>query len=137
MQCVLKILLSASLLCEAIVIGSPQSSRTTEPPAPKQTSNARMFAKGPLVKIDPANQIMVVNTQTGPVTFTLTDQTKIFRGKVPGKITGDQLRPGETIALSYYADEGGRLLVVRIKAAPVEVPQSTEAVPAPPRASQP
>ncbi len=130
MQHVLKLLLSAVVVCELTAIGSPRRGWAADPPAPKRISSANLFAKGQLVEIDPAKQLLVVKTSKGPVAFVLTSQTKIFRGKGPGKIAADQLRPGETVAVSYYDDESGHLIVVRIKAAPMEVVSSADTTPA-------
>lgn len=79
------------------------------------------IAKGPIEAIDAARQQLTIRTKQGTRTFGLTDRTYIFRGKE--KITADQLKVGEIIALRYYTDQQGRLLLHRIKA------QAAEATP--------
>lgn len=95
----------------------------TQPPPP--------FAKGPVARIDLINKQLTLKLKDGEHTFTITDQTYIFRGKE--KITADKLKLGEIIALSFYTDAAGRTLVRRIKAPEVAPPVTdSENKPGPP-----
>jgi hypothetical protein len=72
------------------------------------------FAKGTLQAHDLLRHSLKVKTEDGVRTFTYTDRTYVFRGK--DKITPDKLMIGESIALSFYTEADGRVLVKRIKA---------------------
>jgi hypothetical protein len=72
------------------------------------------FAKGTLQANDLLRRLLKLKTEDGTRTFTYTEHTYIFRGKE--KITSDKLVVGETVALRFYTDKDGRILVGRIKA---------------------
>ena len=72
------------------------------------------FAKGTLDSIDLFRHQLKLKTGDGLRTFSYTANTYIFRGKE--KITPDGLKVGETIALRFYTDADGQVLVRRIKA---------------------
>jgi hypothetical protein len=72
------------------------------------------FAKGVLQANDLLRRLLKLKTEDGVRTFAYTEHTYIFRGKE--KITPDKLVVGETIALKFYTDKEGRVLVYRIKA---------------------
>lgn len=72
------------------------------------------FAKGTLDSVDLLRHQLKLKTKDRVHTFTYTANTYIFRGKE--KITPDGLKPGETIALRFYTDKDGQVLVRRIKA---------------------
>ena len=103
-------------------------SKDTKPPAPPP------FAKGPIAKLDLAAKQLTLTLRDGPHTYAYTDRTYIFRGKE--KITADKLKPGETIALSLYADADGHVFVRRIKA-PEMSPPATDTEKQPEPSAQP
>jgi len=72
------------------------------------------FAKGTIDSIDLFRHQIKLKTKTGVRPFTYTATTYIFRGKE--KIAAEGLKPGEVIALRYYTDPEGQVLVRRIKA---------------------
>ena len=72
------------------------------------------FAKGTIESLDLLRHQFKLKTEDGVRTFTYTANTYIFRGKE--KITPDGLKTGETIALRFYTDSEGQILVRRIKA---------------------
>ncbi len=72
------------------------------------------FTKGTLRDIDFLRHELRLATVDGVRTFTYTPQTYIFRDKA--KVTVDQLKTGEIIALRFNTDNDGISTVVRIKA---------------------
>ena len=88
------------------------------------------FAKGTLQAHDFLRRTLTLKTKDGPRTFTYTVRTYIFRGKE--KITPDKLKTGEIIALRFYTEKDGRILVQRMKvyepvqSAGAESPTTTE-----------
>ena len=89
------------------------------------------FAKGTLDSIDLLRHQLKLKTADGLRTFTYTPYTYVFRGKE--KITPEGLKTGETIALRFYTDNEGNVLVRRIKAYGTTQPAPAE----PPRAIEP
>ena len=72
------------------------------------------IAKGAIKEIDLLRHQIKLTTEDGPRTFTYTSRTYIFRDKE--KITADNLKVGEVIALRFNTDKDGNVLVQRIKA---------------------
>ena len=72
------------------------------------------FAKGTLDSIDLLRHQLKLKIENNLRTFTYTANTYIFRGKE--KITPEGLKAGEIIALRFYTDNEGQVLVRRIKA---------------------
>ena len=124
----------AVIVTLTVCTASPISAQTnppakdTKPPAPPP------FAKGPIAKLDLAAKQLTLTLKDGPHTYAYTDRTYIFRGKE--KITADKLKPGETIALSLYADADGHVFVRRIKA-PESSPPATDTEKKPEPSAQP
>ena len=77
------------------------------------------IAKGELNQVDLLRRQIKLATQDGVRTFDYTDKTYIFRGKE--KITADQLKPGEIIAVRFTTDKDGNAVLVRIKAQASEI----------------
>ena len=71
-------------------------------------------AKGSIKEIDLLRRQIKLTTEDGLRTFTYTSRTYIFRDKE--KITADNLKVGEIVALSFTTDKDGMVLVQRIKA---------------------
>ncbi len=80
----------------------------------KQGRAQLQFAKGTLESIDLLRHQLALRIGGDLRTFTYTADTYIFRGKE--KITPDGLKTGETVALRFFTEEDGRVLVRRIKA---------------------
>jgi hypothetical protein len=72
------------------------------------------IAKGSIKEIDLLRHQLKLTTEDGLRTFTYTSRTYIFRDKE--KITADNLKVGEIVALSFTTDKDGVVLVQRIKA---------------------
>ena len=89
------------------------------------------LAKGPIEKIDLVHQLLTLKTRDGLETFMWTENTYIFRGKV--KISADKLKPGEIIALRFYAGDQGQRLVQRIKASTNDQATATGPLTEPPK----
>jgi Cu/Ag efflux protein CusF len=118
----LRITLLCVLLTGTIVFANPK-------PAPTPVVPNR--AKGPIEKLDLPANLITLTTKEGPRTFLLTPKTYVFRNK--DKITPAQLKVGETIAMSLYPDEQGRLLINRIKAYALPVSTTTNSPPVVPK----
>lgn len=129
MRPTLKLLLGAFAAALILIIAGPWSSTAQDRPVSKPPSNTRLFAKGPIELIDSARKLFVIKTRAGSQQFELSPDIRVFRGrgKERVKITVDQLRPGEIIALSYFTDERGQPLLIRIKAATLVEPAGPEA----------
>lgn len=82
------------------------------------------FAKGTLDSIDLLRHQLKLRIGDNLRTFTYTANTYIFRGKE--KITPEGLKVGETIALRFYTDSEGQVLVRRIKAYGTAQPTGAE-----------
>ena len=88
---------------------------TSESREEAQQRRAKLpFAKGTIDSIDLLRHQLKLKTKGDLRTFTYTARTYIFRGKE--KITPEGLRTGELIALRFYTDQDGQVLVSRIKA---------------------
>jgi len=72
------------------------------------------IAKGAIKEIDLLRHQVKLDTEDGLRTFTYTSRTYIFRDKE--KITVDNLKIGEIVALRFNTDKDGNVLVQRIKA---------------------
>jgi len=72
------------------------------------------IAKGTIKEIDLLRHQIKLTTEDGLRTFTYTSRTYIFRDKE--KITADNLKVGEVIALRFSTDKNGNVVVLRIKA---------------------
>jgi len=72
------------------------------------------IAKGTIKEIDLLRHQLKLVTEDGLRTFTYTSRTYIFRDKE--KVTADNLKVGEIVALSFTTDKDGNVLVQRIKA---------------------
>ena len=84
------------------------------------------FAKGTLTGIDFLRHELRLKTVDGAQTFLYTPRTYIFRNK--DKITVDQLKIGEVIAVRFTSDNNDINTLVRIKA---YGSSTAEAMPAP------
>jgi Cu/Ag efflux protein CusF len=103
-----------------------RSSAETAREEARQRRAKMHVAKGTIKEIDLLRHQLKLVTEDGLRTFTYTSRTYIFRDKE--KITADNLKLGEVIALSFNADKDGTVLVQRIKTrTPVELmePPST------------
>ena len=123
MPAALRITILCVLLAGTIAATNPKPSAAT-PAVPNR-------AKGPIEKLDLPANLITITTRDGPRTYTLTPKTYVFRNK--DKITPAQLQVGETIAMSLYPDEQGRLLINRIKAYTLAGSSPTNAPPAAPK----
>jgi hypothetical protein len=75
---------------------------------------AKIGAKGAIKEIDLLRRQIKLTTEDGPRTFIYTSRTYIFRDKE--KITADNLKVGEVIAVQFKTDKDGSVNVLRIKA---------------------
>jgi hypothetical protein len=80
----------------------------------RQQRRNQPFAKGTLGEIDFLRHELRLTTVDGVRTFTYTPQTYVFRDKA--KVTVDQLKTGEIIAVRFNTDNDGVDTIVRIKA---------------------
>lgn len=71
------------------------------------------FAKGTLQDLDLLRRQFKLKTEDGMRTFTYTARTYIFRDKE--KITADNLKAGEIVAVRFDTDKDGNHIVARIK----------------------
>jgi hypothetical protein len=114
----------AVMSTSALLLAGPAAGQNTGATATSESSLAHEeaaqrraklpFAKGTLQAHDFLRHSLKLKTEDGVRTFTYTDRTYVFRGK--DKITPDKLTIGESIALSFYTETDGRVLVKRIKA---------------------
>jgi Cu/Ag efflux protein CusF len=91
-----------------------KSSAETAREEARQRRAKSNIAKGTIKEIDLLRRQLKLTTEDGLRTFTYTSRTYIFRDKE--KITVDNLKIGEVIALRLNADKDGNVLVFRIKA---------------------
>jgi Cu/Ag efflux protein CusF len=92
------------------------------------------FAKGTIEKIESGRRVLTLNTKHGAHVFTLTDRTYIYRGKE--KLSREQLKPGDLIALNFFVNDQGENIVRRIKVSAPEpdgAPSEPSPSPAPPQ----
>jgi|HubBroStandDraft_6_1064221.scaffolds.fasta_scaffold371164_2 Cu/Ag efflux protein CusF len=91
-----------------------RSSAETAREEARQRRAKMPIAKGTIKEIDLLRHQLKLVTEDGLRTFTYTSRTYIFRDKE--KITADNLKVGEIVALSFNTDKDGNVLVQRIKA---------------------
>jgi Cu/Ag efflux protein CusF len=91
-----------------------KSSAETAREEARQRRAKSNIAKGAIKEIDLLRRQIKVTTEDGLRTFTYSSRTYIFRDKE--KITADNLKVGEVIALRFTTDNDGNVLVLRIKA---------------------
>jgi len=91
-----------------------KSSAATAREEARQRRAKLPIAKGTIKEIDLLRHQLKLTTEDGPRTFTYTSRTYIFRDKE--KITADNLKVGEVIALRFNTDKDGNVVVLRIKA---------------------
>jgi Cu/Ag efflux protein CusF len=95
----------------------------------KQRRARLPIAKGTLKEVDLLRHQLKLTTEDGLRTFTYSAQTYVFRDK--DRITVDQLKRGEIIALRFDTDKDGKATVTRIKvqASPASTNQPASSVP--------
>ncbi len=120
-QPVLLLFLAAWLMCFASApVRSEDSTNQVKSATDLAREKARQqrrnlpFTKGTLRDIDFLRHELRLATVDGVRTFTYTPRTYIFRDKT--KVTVDQLKTGEIIALRFNTDNDGVSTIVRIKA---------------------
>jgi Cu/Ag efflux protein CusF len=91
-----------------------KSSAETARDEARQRRAQMPIAKGAIKEIDLLRHQIKLTTEDGLRTFTYTSRTYIFRDKE--KITVDNLKVGEIVALRFNTDKDGNVLVLRIKA---------------------
>jgi ribosomal protein S1 len=91
-----------------------KSSAQTARDEARQQRAKMPIAKGAIKEIDLLRHQVKLATEDGLRTFTYTSRTYIFRDKE--KITADNLKVGEVVALRVTTDKDGNVLVLRIKA---------------------
>jgi len=91
-----------------------KSSAATTREEARQRRAKLPIAKGTIKEIDLLRHQIKLTTEDGVRMFTYTSRTYIFRDKE--KITADNLKVGEVIALRFNTDKDGNVVVLRIKA---------------------
>jgi len=118
---ILAILMAAGFLLASTIRGGSQeatnrvkSSVETAREEARQRRAKMPIAKGTIKEIDLLHHQIKLATEDGLRTFAYTSRTYIFRDKE--KITADNLKVGEIIALRFNTDKDGNVVVLRIKA---------------------
>lgn len=129
------LLIACLLFVSAIRAGSQEATNQVKSSVEIARDEARQrrakmpLAKGAIKEIDLLRHQLKLTTEDGLRTFTYTSRTYIFRDK--DKITADNLKVGEVVALRFNTDKDGNVLVLRIKArTPSELMEPPSPVPA-------